>query len=227
MHSERYSPQIKQRYRATVAEDGTVLNKKWPMACGGAANAFLALVGPSMGGAGSGEAVKSGGANRPHRWPMQIGSDVQTFDWGDHRVTRWNRLCAAMLGAEQYVPALTALLNLDWRHSTSESAIPQDHLETGFTRYVWPLLQLLQPRIVCPLTNRVWDIIAPRIENFRVSFVPCSTVLTRQPIFFQLPDSDFVTMLVKPHNHPSRALSYDQISQVGEACTWFLNQRAS
>ena len=145
-----------------------------------------------MGGACPGEAVEPGGANRPHRWPMEIGSDVQTFDWGDHRVTRWNRLCAAMLGEERYVPALTALLNLDWRHSTSESAIPHDHLETGFVRYVWPLLQLLQPRIVCPLTNRVWDIIAPRLDSLRVSFAPCPTVLPRQPIFFRLPSCDFV-----------------------------------
>jgi hypothetical protein len=31
-------------------------------------------------------------------------------------------------------------------------------------------------------------------------------------------------MLIKSHNHPSRALSYGQISILGQACTWFLKQ---
>jgi len=234
MHRERYSPNLKRRYQATIAEDGAVLAKKWPRACGGAANAFLVLVGPSMGGNHPSEIPQRGGANRPHDSQMAIGRDLQTFDWRDHRKARWTRLCAEMLGAESYVSSMTSLMNLDWMHSTDELAIPQEDLETGFRDYVWPLIRLVRPRIICTLSNRVWDTIIPTIHDCQASNLKLRFSLTdskgnspsRTPLVFRLPDSDFSTLLIKPHRHPSRALSYEQCSIIGRACHVFLNQPA-
>jgi hypothetical protein len=183
-------------------------------------------IGPSMGGARPTEPVEPGGANRPHRDPMQIGADVMNFDWGDSRKTRWSRLCSDMLGGEQYVSALTALLNLDWRHSTRESEIPQEDLSNGLNHYVWPLLSELQPRIVCSLTNRVWETILPKVQGLQVSFPRCPIRLPREPFVFELPRSQFRTLLVKSHNHPSRPLRRDQMAELGRACRWFLNEVA-
>jgi hypothetical protein len=152
VNGDLYSPDLNQRYQATLnTHNRRTLSKRWPFACRGAANAFLVLIGPSMGGASPTEPVEPGGANRPHRDPMRIGADVMSFDWRDSRKTRWTRLCSDMLGGEQYVSALTALLNLDWRHSTREGEIPQEDLSNGLARHVWPLLSELQPRIVCRL----------------------------------------------------------------------------
>src|SRR5712692_5365846 len=121
MDAELFSKDLTQRYRATLAAAQTDDNVKcWPWACSGAANAFLVLLGPSMGGAGAGEAIAHGGPDRPFQEPMRIGPDVMNLDWGDQRKVRWTRLCSAMLGGEQYVRCLTALLNLDWRHSARE-----------------------------------------------------------------------------------------------------------
>ncbi len=220
-----YSPDLDRRYKAAINVHRTSLGKKWPLGCSGAANAFLALIGPSMGGAIRGETVGRGGASRPYRHSMDIGRDVMSFDWGDQRITRWTRLCSAMLGGERYVSALTALLNLDWRHSTNERDIPTQELLTGFDGYVWPLLGQIRPRIVSPLTNLVWDTMLSKVEPLRVSFSVCPVPLPREPIIFRSPGSDFNTMLIKPHNHPSRHfLTNHMISDVGRACEWFLNQ---
>jgi hypothetical protein len=170
MDSELYSPNINQRYLATLSVHRTNLGKKWPLGCSGAPNAFLVLVGPSMGHAIPGETVAIGGANRPHRDSMEIGRDVMSFDWGDQRITRWTHLCSEMLGSESYVSSLTALLNLDWRHSANEKVIPTEELISGLNNYVWPLLGELRPGIVCALTNRVWDTIIPKVKPLRVSF---------------------------------------------------------
>lgn len=235
MHSDLYSPQLERRYRATLAEDGTVLPKKWPVACYGASNAFLALLGPSPGGANADEAIARGGANRPHRYSMRIGRNLQDFNFNgkkDPRTARWTRLCAEILGEESCISAMTALLNLDWRHSTSENAIPQEDLAAGFTRYVWPLLQQLRPRIVCVLSNRTWDTIYPQIRDFEIALPrfrfsladSCGVKPSREPLVFKLPDCDFPSLLIKPHRHPSRALSYEQISIIGRSCRRFLQK---
>jgi hypothetical protein len=94
VHSERYSPDLERRYEATISESRTTLPKKWPLACGGAANAFLVLLGPSMGAAARDEPVEVGGANRPQRYPMQIGQGVMDFEGLGRRRRRWQRLCA-------------------------------------------------------------------------------------------------------------------------------------
>jgi len=232
VHSERYSPELERRYEATISESRTTLPKKWPLACGGAANAFLVLLGPSMGAAARDEPVEVGGANRPQRYPMQIGQGVMDFEGLGRRKRRWQRLCAAMLGGEQYITSMTALLNLDWRHSSSESDIPQADLIAGLTDYIWPLLYELGPRIVCVLSNRTWDTVYPQITQCEGVPLNLPFPLTdsrgikpsRQPLAFRLPDCDFQTLLIKPHRHPSRALSYEQISIIGRACQQFLQQ---
>jgi hypothetical protein len=191
MYSELYSPHLDRRYEATLSVHHIDLGKKWPFPCSGAANAFLALIGSSMGHALPGETIAVGGANRPYVDSMEIGRNVMRFDWGDQRVNRWIRLCAAMLGSEQYVSSLTALLDLDWRHSASEKNIPPEELKSGFVNYIWPLLGELRPRIVCALTNNVWDTIISKVDPLRVSFPSSPVLLTyngvqirRQPVMF-------------------------------------------
>jgi len=162
---------------------------------------------------------------------MIIGRDVQTFHL--RRPAVWMRLCAEILGNKDYVPRMTSLMNLDWQHSTEENKIPPQYLVEGFKDYVWPLLNYVRPRIICVLTNRVWDTIIPRIEqchplNFEVP-LPLTDRKgrppTRLPLVFQLPNYEFQTLLIKPHNHPSRGLSYDQCSIIGRACQYFLNNQ--
>jgi hypothetical protein len=48
---EVYSRNLKRRYRVSVSTDVAIIARarKWPGWCGGVANAFLALVGPSGG----------------------------------------------------------------------------------------------------------------------------------------------------------------------------------
>jgi len=153
---------------------------------------------------------------------MTIGPDVMNFDWGDSRKAPWTRLCSEMLGGDRYVGTLTALLNLDWRNSTSEKGIPESDLRAGFVDYVWPLLAKIRPRLVCPLTNRVRSIMLPEVEARRIAFPPCPVHLSREPIVFRLDGSPFLSFFVKPHNHPSRPQTRQQISDVGQACRWFL-----
>jgi hypothetical protein len=163
---------------------------------------------------------------------MQIGRAVLDFEGLGRRKKRWHRLCAAMLGGEDYVTSMTALLNLDWRHSSSESSIPQQDLVAGFTDYIWPLLNRLRPRMICVFSNRTWDIVFPQIIRYhtRSPRFPFSLADSRgikpssDPVVFELPDCDFPTLLIKPHRHPSRALSYEQISIIGRACQQFLRQ---
>ena len=226
MAPELYSPALRVRYRATLAlRNERPLRKRWPAGCGGAANAFLVLLGPSMGGAPPGQVSQRGGANRPFRAsPMKIGPNAMNFDWGDHRKARWIRLCAAMLGGEDYVPSLTALLNLDWRHSTSEKSIPQQDLLDGFQNFVWPLLRNLRPRLICALTNRVWDTVQATIAPFRIPFSRCPVPLSREPIILRLPSCQYSTFFLKAHNHPSRFLSNAQILDLGKASEWFLGR---
>ena len=152
-------------------------------------------------------------------------STKQTDSKEDSRKARWTRLCSSMLGGDKYVGTMTALLNLDWRHSVNEKEIPEEDLLNGLSQYVWPLLVELRPRLVCPLTKRVWKIIAHEIEALRVPFPSCPFPLRREPIVFKLPECAFPSILVKPDNHPSRALSYKEITVVGKACQWFLKHR--
>jgi hypothetical protein len=207
MHSERYSPDLERRYQAAISEQGTTLPEKWPVACGGAANAFLVLLGPSMGAPRRDEVVELGGANRPQHHPMQIGQAVMDFEGLGHRKPRWWRLCAAILGGGHYITSMTALLNLDSRHSSSESGIPATDLIADFRDYIWPLLNQLRPRIVCVLSNRTWDTIYPQISQHQGAPLKLPLSLTdsrgikpsRQPLVFQFPGCDFQTLLIKPH----------------------------
>jgi hypothetical protein len=222
-----YSGQLDERYRATLEAGRLVLSTRWPLGCFGAANAFLTLIGPSPGGAGPGEVRQAGGINRPQRDPMQIGQGVLDLNWGDHRTAKWTKLCSAMLGSESHALALTAVLNLDWRHSTDERSIPLSDLTAGLEQHVWPLLTALRPRIVCALTNRVWETMVTRVRPLQVSLADCPVPLTRPPVVFKLPGCDFDTILIKSHNHPSRVLSYAQIADLGRVCSWFLGSGAS
>jgi hypothetical protein len=185
-----------------------------------------------MGAAGRDEPIEVGGANRPQRYPMQIGQGVMDFEGLGRRKRRWQRLCAAMLGGERYITSMTALLNLDWRHSCRERDIPQADLIAGFTDYIWPLLNELQPRIISVLSNRTWNTVSPQITEGGGMPLNLPFPLTdsrginpsRHALVFQLPDCYFRTLLIKPHRHPSRALSYEQVSIIGRACQQFLQQ---
>jgi hypothetical protein len=239
MSTDLYDADLERRYRATAASN-IVLPKRWPIGCSGAANAFLATIGPSMGAPTGDEPVQPGGPNRPEGVEMRIGPNVMTFAWGrflpdgsrakDHRTDRWISLCSAMLGGDRYAFALTAVLDLDWRHSAQEEAVEREHRAEGWVRYVWPLLPELRPRLVAPLTNGVWNTVFNTINQYRIPFPPYPFLesLAREPCFFRLPGCDFPSMLVKPHNHPSRHFLLPRhIAAVGKACQWFLRASAS
>src|SRR5438105_3579787 len=94
--ADRYSPVLDRRYQAALRENGARLKTRMPFACFGTGNGFLALLGPSMGGAGDGEAVCAGGPNRPRGNRMKIGfQDQELFPWRDQRSVRWRRLCTS------------------------------------------------------------------------------------------------------------------------------------
>ena len=218
MVRDLYSPDAERRYQATLQVGSRRCSTKWPLGCGGAANAFLVLLGPSMGRAPAGQTAERGGADRPYREVMRIGRDVMDY----LREPRWTTLCAEMLGGDRYVRTLSALLNLDWRHTSRESEIPDRDLSRGFEHDIWPLLPVLRPGLVAALTNRVWETVLPLIKDYRIESPHCPVPLTRIPIALRLPGSAFSTLLLKLHNHPSRFLSYAQMSEVGRACRWFL-----
>ncbi len=215
--SDLYSADVECRYQATLRAGTRDCLTKWPLGCGGSANAFLVLLGPSMGRVGAGKTAEKGGAGRPYRSVMRIGPDVMSY----LRPGAWTRLCAEMLGGDQYVRALSALLNLDWRHTSREKDIPDADLSAGLERDIWPLLPVLRPRLVAALTNRVWKTVLPLVENLRIAYPPCPVALRRDPVVFRLSKSAFPSMLLKVQ-HPSRFLSYAQIAEVGRACKWFL-----
>ena len=146
------------------------------------------------------------------------------FDWGDHRKARWVRLCAAMLGDQDRAEALTALLNLSSGYATDETSIPAKVLQDGWVDRIEPLLPEVRPRIICALTNRVWNAIvqaplgaARQIEN-------CPFGLARLPVALRIPGCTFESVVVKPHHHPSRFLRNEQIDKLGRACEWLLQQ---
>jgi hypothetical protein len=219
-----YAPNLQQRYRASLRADITELPTHWPAGCGGAGNAFLVLLGPSPGGVRKGAGPAKGGADRPQGTTMGLGAEAMNFDWGDQRKVRWTQLCAEMLGEERYVRAMTALLNLDWKHSTDEKAIPKADLENGWNEHILPLLSQVRPRIVCALTNRVWRIVAPVAERTQVALPDCPVKLAREPMAFKIHGCNFPTLLVKSHYHPSWPfLTNARMADLGRACAWFLN----
>lgn len=82
------------------------------------------------------------------------------------------------------------------------------------------MLPEVQPRIVCALTNRAWDTIVHGLGPGAREIRPCRYKLARVPIAFRIPGCEFTSVLVKPHNHPSRFLSNTQIDLLGRACEW-------
>ena len=48
MRGDLYSADLQQRYKASVKGGNRTLKTRWPVGCGGAANAFRVLVGPSV-----------------------------------------------------------------------------------------------------------------------------------------------------------------------------------
>jgi hypothetical protein len=181
-----------------------------------------------MGGAEGGQRAP-GGLNRPYGDQMMI----DRFDLFGHwkasaRKTAWSRLCSEILGIDEY-EYLTAILNLDWRHSTDQNEVSKGDLVRGFERYIWPLLPRLHPRILCPLSNPVWDTINPTLTDYRVQFSKCPINLTdsrgnrptQEPFVAKLPGCEALTLILKPHRHPSRALSREQMQILGKVAAWF------
>jgi hypothetical protein len=147
------------------------------------------------------------------------------LDWGDGRKTRWTSLCVEIMGDEDRALALTAIWNLDWRHSTNEKDIPYEHLQEGWAEHLAPLLTQVRPRIVLALTNRVWNVVSEALDGKSESLARCPARLTREPTVIRIDGCRFPTLFLKAHNHPSRFLSYEQIGEIGRACRWFLDQR--
>ncbi len=235
MTDDLYSADVELRYQATP-QDQVQLEGKWPRGCTRAGNAFLVLLGPSMGKEMPGELREPGGANRPYRDPITVGRSIIGFEDLGSRGPRWNRLCGALLGNCQYTATLTALVNLDWSHEPDERKVPQAHLVSGFHDHIWKLLVQLRPRIICALTRRVWDTVTPEVRQFEMADFPKCPIAPSEPrlrlpvapMFIRIPGCDFVTMLIKPHNHPSRPyLGVRHIAVLGQVSSWFQSQPLS
>jgi D-glycero-D-manno-heptose 1,7-bisphosphate phosphatase len=224
LYSELYSPDIECRYEAAQLYKGIRLPEPMPRGCFGSANAFLALIGPSMGKAGMNESVEPGGVNRPKGEDMKIGYHPH-FNF--KRGLLWKELSAALLGDDRYVYDLTAVLNLDWSHEPDAKNVPPNHLRSGFDEHVWPALLAIKPRIVCALTNPVWDTIEPTIRQFAITssppFPPSILVpKNKAPVVFKFPNTAFTSMFLKSHNHPSRSFfTRKHIEQLRLASEWF------
>lgn len=80
MNQHLYSSSLRQRYEATASLITQEDARHWPMGCGGAANAFLVLLGSSMSRVGQGQEVAVGGANRPVGQAMTLGPQAMDFD---------------------------------------------------------------------------------------------------------------------------------------------------
>lgn len=245
MSPELYSPDLECRYQATLEtvkqNPNATLGKKWPCGCFGTPNAFSVFLGPGMGHAGQGQTCEPGGENRPPGVEMTFGRDALEYFRQDGRRATWNRLGRALLGklklgtdeGSGYAKTLTALLNLDWSNSASEATIPTKYLANGFRDFIWPLLQEVRPRILCPLSDKVWSTIHGEIQKCNpTEFLTKESLAslkgkkprtpTKSPLVFRFPSSDFETLLIKPHMHPSRGLSKEETVIINNVCAKFL-----
>jgi hypothetical protein len=205
-----YSPKLEDRYKATMASN-LKLGKRWPGACTGAANAYLVLIGPSPGANSKARAVE-----RPSGPIMEIRPERMTFEGWESNPSiprRWVSLCASLLGGEQYVQPMTADFNLDWGHEGNQRNVAQDYLGAGLD-IIWPLLKTVKPRIVMPLTRTVCELVITKIPGAALPKVA-------QPLRFKIGDCE--SLLLRPHNHPSRHfLTPAHIEQLGAISQEFL-----
>jgi hypothetical protein len=212
-----FSANIEERYQASrkpLPNDSGI--SKVPYGCGGAANAYLVLVGPSPGTASEGQVVPDSNL-RPCNKTLTIGEKAMNFNWGnsqgtqkDVRFERWTKLCGAILGDEKYVTALTALFNLDWSHSGDQKALSKEKLQVGWNDHIWPLTKKVKPVILCPLTNQVWNIMQSEVEQLPIIKRPefHFDVAKKKPFCFQFMDAAYPSFFIKPANHPFKTFSH-------------------
>ncbi|MFI5398927.1 MAG: hypothetical protein ACHQ9S_25635 [Candidatus Binatia bacterium] len=220
-----YSDDLAVRYAASSERPTRDTGDLWPLGCGGAANAFLALVGASPGGkTNTPDSVYEATGK-----PMRVGPEAMNFNWGDSREKKWTRFCSDMLGSAQYARGLTALLNLASQHSTNARR-DLDFGEFGrsWTQSIWPVLKKARPRIVCALMDSAWEAVLPTVRAARVPFAnnPYPAGLKHGPIVFRFPEAPWPAMAFQSYKHPNY-MSREATAEMGKACQWFLAQRGS
>lgn len=225
MHDALYSDDLAVRYAASTERPTLETGDLWPLGCGGAANAFLALVGASPGGE----------TNTPDRAyeaigkPMRIGPEAMNFNWGDSREKKWTRFCSDMLGSPQHARALTALLNLASQHSTNARRdLRASEFGSSWAHAVWPVLKKVRPRIVCTLMDSVWDTVLPTVRAASIPFAtnPYPGGLKHDPVIFRFPEAPWPSIAFQSYKHPNY-MSRERTAEMGKACQWFLAHRGA
>ena len=234
MSNPLYSPILSERLSATLEflkKGQTAAKEYYPEGLRNAANAYAVLVGPSYGAYnGCGEKY-AGGPNRPiSTWSKRVignGLGLRPFpDGSEAREKRWEKLLLACLGSAEAVNRLSALYNLDWGHFPNQADVPESNLEQG-TGVVVKYLILARPKIIVPLTKKVWNHLVPALIASGAAVIQENVIPEHQSIIIRLKSQDepfeFDTLVARPYNHPSRHfLTEKRILDFGRGISAFI-----
>ena len=206
-----FSPSLTERLAATnklLKSKESQFGRWWDEGMRGSWNAYAVLVGPSYGKFNGTGVEFKGGRPRPTSTYAKAwiggGIGLNPFpDGSQARQRRWNKLLLACLDTEDGVAKLSALFNLDWGHHSSERDIPPENLAAGADD-VASELQLTKPRIVVALTKLVWSYLLPALIKQGAVIVSDAAAAHHQAVLIRLPQAKFLTVVIRPKNHPSR-----------------------
>src|ERR1017187_10406348 len=226
-------PQIRYDASKTYGEELPAQEFQWPPGCWGAANAWLALVGPSRGKPPPG---KPAGTLQPEH--PKIGEKALSIQFaeGKGRNPRFAAICRAGFGSnigEDIPRKLSALLNLCPDNEADSRKLQEVLLQKG-CEPVWKSLREAKPRVIIALSRKVWDYLPPFLEQHgfkdeRISAPPpfkhgrpldCKVL----PLF---PETKRHTLLLRSPQHPS--MSWFKLGThdfaIRDTVDWFLQSQ--
>lgn len=222
-HPKLYSPDLDERYAATVEfiqAGGTALLDFWEE-CKGAANGWLMLIGPSPGSFNT----QSEHLARESRARTRIKGDLSISGnskpvWEiiyderrKARSTNWRKLAtAASMGQQNHAALLTSLCNLDHRNQALEKDIREEHLRAG-RDVVCEAIELTRPRLVLPLTMKVHELMLDRLRE-KGWVVREETHGRRRLAWFRIPECHWESLFMLTPKHPSRVPSNLALSEL-------------
>ncbi len=229
--SDLYAASLAVRYAASARLGTTqIMDEYWPGGGGGAANAFLVAVGPSPGGeSATADNVRYGLTGKPKR----LGPAAMNYDWPgkDGRRsgagTKWQAFASGILGSDAHARALMALLNLVPMYAPDGSTVPTAGFDTSFRVVIWPAILTTQPRLVCAVTNAVWETMATTLTPHALQCAanPYAAVAfaQRRQMLVGVPEVPWPICVFQSVRHPNY-LSGAHRTALGDACQWFLSR---
>lgn len=204
MTSDLYSADMRLRFAASLACEGSFPPVSWPRGCRGAVNGWLMLVGPSPGRQDTDSDIWPGGPGRPWDEVATVGASAGVVDFGTNRArnARWNMLSEAVFGDAGCARALTCVANLDWGHHSDHKHIPIDFLEQG-CEVVAELIRTTKARVVITLVRRTWEVLAPYLTRNHES-VQYAAATELDACVIRFAGSDASTIVIRSPQHPSR-----------------------